>query len=138
MRTGDSISGSPEELGYIGVLATKGRYWEQKRPGLTEIIPLIHTSAIRASILSFHSLKDSPALLEVTAFTDDYDILCFMFNYSLGSSISESSEIPPKKEKGGYQDMTKVRGRYNHTHNLQKLVVDLPKGTASHQEQTSP
>ena len=47
-----------EELGYMGVFATKGREQEQKRPGLTEIIPLICTSTIRASILSFHSLQD--------------------------------------------------------------------------------
>ena len=32
---------------------------EQKKPGLTETISLISTSAIRASILSFHSLQDS-------------------------------------------------------------------------------
>ena len=51
-----------EELGYIGVFATKGRELEQKRSGLREIIPLICTSAIRASILSFHSLQDSLAL----------------------------------------------------------------------------
>ena len=45
----------------MGVFATKVREQEQKRPGLTEIIPLICTSA-RASILSFHSLRDSLAL----------------------------------------------------------------------------
>ena len=51
-----------EELGFIGVFVTKGGEQEQKRPGLTEIVPLICTSAIGASILSFHSLQDSPAL----------------------------------------------------------------------------
>ena len=51
-----------EELGDTGVFATKGREQEQKRPGVPEIMPLIGTSAIRASILSFHSLQDSPAL----------------------------------------------------------------------------
>ena len=50
------------ELGHKGVFAAKGREQEQKHPGLTEIIPLICTSAIRASILSFHSLQDSLAL----------------------------------------------------------------------------
>ena len=51
-----------KELEYIGAFATKGRGQEQKMPGLTEIIPLICTSAIVASILSFHSLQDSLAL----------------------------------------------------------------------------
>ena len=51
-----------EELGYTGVFATKGREQEQKRPGLTEIILLMRTSALRASILSFHSLQDSLVL----------------------------------------------------------------------------
>ena len=65
-----------EELGYIGVSATKDREQEQKRPGLSEINPLICTSAIRASILSFHSLQDSGALtLGGDAFADDGDIL---------------------------------------------------------------
>ena len=75
---------------------------EQKSPGLTEIIPLIWTLAIRASILSFHSLQDSRALspLEVTLFTDDPDILCFVLNYSPSSSFSDSSEMLPQKERG--------------------------------------
>ena len=65
-----------EELGYTGILTTKGREQEQKRPGLIEILPLICTSAVRASILSFHSQQDSLlSLLEVTAFTDGLDIL---------------------------------------------------------------
>ena len=63
-----------------------------------EIIPLICTSVIRASILSFHSLWDSP--LEVTAFTDDCGFLLL---------TTDSSEVPPKEKKGEYQDMIKVR-----------------------------
>ena len=51
-----------EELGNIGVFAIEGREQEQKRPGLREIVPLMCASAIRASILSFHSLLDSLAL----------------------------------------------------------------------------
>ena len=67
LSLGGSISSNPaedvsRELGYIEVFATKGRKQEPKRPGLTEIIPLTCTSAIRAGILSFHSLQDSLAL----------------------------------------------------------------------------
>ena len=47
----------------MGVFATKFREQEQKRPGVTEIIPLICTSSMRASILNFHSLQDSQALI---------------------------------------------------------------------------
>ena len=39
--------------------------------------------------------------LEVAAFTDDSDILCFILNYSPGSVISESSKMLPPKRKGG-------------------------------------
>ena len=64
-----------EELGYIGVFAAKGREQEQKRPGLIEIFPFIFTSAIRASILSFHSLQDNQlSPLEVAAFIGDCEI----------------------------------------------------------------
>jgi len=51
-----------EELGYIGVFVTKGRWQELKRPGLRGSILLMCTSALRASILSFHSRQDSLAL----------------------------------------------------------------------------
>ena len=80
-----------EELGYIRIFAIKGREQESKRPGLTKIILLMCTSAI--SILSFHSLHLLP--LEITAFTDDHDILCFILNY-----ILSLTEIPPMEEKG--------------------------------------
>ena len=127
----NSISGR-DELGYIGVFATKGREQEQKRPGLTEIIPLICTSTIRASILSFHSLQDSPAL------TLGGDCIHRWLWHSL-SLTTDWAEIPPKEEKGEYQDMIKVRGRcMQHTHILQKFVADLLKVTTSHKEQTSP
>ena len=39
--------------------------------------------------------------LEVAAFTDDSNILCFILNYSPGSVISESSKMLPPKRKGG-------------------------------------
>ena len=51
-----------EELGYIGVFATKAREQEQKRSRLTEITPSISTSTVRAGIPSFHSQQDSLAL----------------------------------------------------------------------------
>ena len=43
-----------EELGYIGFFATKGR---EQRAGHTEIIPLICTSAIGASLVVFTVCK---------------------------------------------------------------------------------
>ena len=98
-------------------------------PGLTEIIALICTSAIGACILSFTACMMP---LEVTTFTDDLDTLYL-------SLITVQAEIPPKEEKGGYQDIIKVRGRcMQHTHILQKFVADLLKVTTSPKEQTSP
>ena len=70
----------------------------------------------------------------MTAFADDCDILCFILNYRQGGGISHSSEILPKEEKGEYQDMIKVRGRYVSP----KFVVDSLKITTGHKEQTSP
>ena len=86
----------------MGIFATKTREQEQKRPGLTEILPLIRTSAIRTSIQSFHSLQDSPATpLEVTAFTDDCDILCFV-HLTIGQEAVFQTPLKyhPKEERG--------------------------------------
>lgn len=88
-----------EELGYKGVFARKDGEQELKRPGLTEIFPLICTSAIKASTLSFHSRQDTLALTNVIAFTDDCGILLFL--------TTDGSEIPPKEVKGEYEDMIK-------------------------------
>ena len=117
------------ELGHKGVFATKGREQEQKHPGLTEIIPLICTSAIRASILSFHSLQDSLlSPLEVTVFTDDCDILSFILNYRPGGMFQIALKYHPRRKRGKYQDMIKARGRCTqHTHISQKFVAGLLK-----------
>ena len=53
--------GGGGELGYKS-LKTKGREQEQKRSGLSEIIPFDMHLRYRASILSFYSLYDSGAL----------------------------------------------------------------------------
>ena len=69
--------------------------------------------------------------LEVTAFTDDCGLLLFL--------TTDQTEIPPKEEKGEYQDTIKVRGRcMQHTYILQKFVADLLKDTTRRKEQTSP
>ena len=74
----------------MGIFATKSREQEQKRPGLTEILPLIRTSAIRTSIQSFHSLQDSPATpLEVTAFTDDL-LTFFVLSLTVDQTVVRS------------------------------------------------
>ena len=110
-----------EELGYIGVFATKGREQEGKGPGLPEIIALICTSPIRASILGFYHLQDSLALT--------------LGRQSL-SLTTDPAEMPPKEEKGEYRGMIKVRGRcMQHTHILQKFVAAL---ITRHKEHTSP
>ena len=123
--------GAREELGYIGVFATKGREQEQKRPGLPEIIPLICTSTLRASIPSFHSLQDSPAL----TLGGDCIHRCLCLSLSL---TTDQAEIPPKEEKGEHQDRIKGKGRcMQHPHIVQKFVADLLKVTTSPKEQTS-
>ena len=51
---------------------------------------------------------------------------------------TDEVEIPPKEEKGGYQDTRKVKGRcMQHTHILQTFVADRLKVATSHKEQTS-
>lgn len=63
--------------------------------------------------------------LEVTAFTEDRAILCFIPNYR----PQTPAEIRPKEEKGDPQGMIKARGRWlQHTRILQKFVADLLKG----------
>ena len=108
-------------LGYLGVFATKGRDQEQKRPGFTEIIPLICTSAVRGQYLELTTCSThwlSP--LEVTSFTDDQDILCFILYYSLGGSISDNSEIAPQRGRGGISGYYKIEGEVHaHTHFMQ-------------------
>ena len=100
-----------EELGYIGVFATKGREQELKRLRLTEIVPLMCTSAIRASILSFHRLQDSLAL------TLGGDCVCtcqetfFILNYRLGLKY----HLKRKWGKSGYDKCEgEVLAAYTH------------------------
>ena len=74
-----------------------------KEVRLTEIIPLTCTSTIGASILSFHSLQDdrlSP--LEVVAFSDDYDILCFVHLTTAWVAVvfQIALQYRPKEERG--------------------------------------
>ena len=60
--------------------------------------------------------------------------------YSPGSRISDSSEIPPQREKGKYQDISdkgEGGGTGSHAHILQKFAAGLVKVTISHRHQSS-
>ena len=75
----------------------------------------------QASILSFQGLQDSHPWRQFLSLT------------------TELAEIPPKEEKGEYQDMIQGSGRcMQHTQLLQKFVAALLKVTTSHKEQISP
>ena len=61
--------------------------------------------------------------------------------YSLGGSISNSSEILPQREKGKYQDISdkgEGGGLCIHSHILWKFAAGLMKVTTRHEEETSP
>ena len=97
-------------------------------------------SALRASILSFHSLQDSRlSPLEVTAFAGDCDLLCFILNYSPGEVFQKALKYHPKR-RGGISEYDKGEGRvYAAMHTfLQKFVAVLLKVTTSHKDQSSP
>ena len=68
--------------------------------------------------------------LEVTAFTDDRDILCFILKDSLAWGISGSSEMSLPRGKRKCRDVIKGRGRgMQHTNILQKFVAGPLKVT---------
>ena len=61
-------------------------------------------------------------------------------NSSPGGSILDSSEIPPQREKGDYQDITykgERGGACSHTRILQKFAAGLVKVATSHRHQSS-
>ena len=54
-----------------------------------------------------------------------------MISYGI-SLTTDRAEIPPKEEKGEYQDMIKVRGRcMQHTQYFTEVVADFVKVTTS-------
>ena len=124
-----------EELGYIGVFATKGRWQEQKRPGLTEITALICTSAIRARILSFHSLQDSPTLTLGGDYTLHSQMTVTFHVLSLTTDGAEVFQVALKyypKEERGISGYDKGEGKVHvaHTH-FTKFVSGIRKVTSS-------